>query len=92
VGGTQGDSWQNGKIPFTMQPVLTINYPLCLSLSYRQIPSWDTVMKLAYPSNIMAVDTKCCATATVSHVIGTHCHLDSNPPYAKNTKPMHTAL
>jgi len=47
VGGTQSASCQNGRIPFTVQPRLTVVNPHWLSLSYQRIRSWETVRKLA---------------------------------------------
>jgi len=62
VGGTQGDSCQNGKIPFAGQTSLTMSHQPRLRLSYPGISSRDTSTKLARPSNIMANDTRCYTT------------------------------
>jgi len=57
-----------------------------LSSSYQRIPSWDTVTKLARPSNIMAVDNS-------YHTLGTHCHLGSNSPLLKKLQNfMHISI
>jgi len=54
-----------GQNTFTSATEVTITHPCPLSLSYQRNSSWDTVMKLARPSNIIAVDTSCCTTAII---------------------------
>ena len=51
MGGTQGASWETGKIPIagSLQPRLTMSHPRRLNLFYQRFPSWDAATKLARP-------------------------------------------
>jgi len=75
------------KISFTVQPRLAMSHSRRLNLFYRRILSWETVTKLARPSEKMALEIRCSTTAQIlHHTWGTCCHFGSNPLYSTNAK------
>jgi len=81
-----------GQKVFTL-PKICLLLHLCthrLSLSYQRIPSWNTVTKLARPSDIMAMDTSCCTQ--LSHIRNPLPSWQYPLPYSKNTKLMHILI
>jgi len=87
VRGLQRDSTRNGKIPFTVQPRLTISRPRRHSLSISEFPHGMQLPSLLIHQNArlvhakMALETRCWTTASnFYYPLSIHCHFGRNSP------------